>query len=388
MIIVYSTEAIPNSINKSIFLAGPTLRSNQQHLISWRDKALSILETLQYDGVVFIPEARNGNFDVLDYNTITDWETKCLNIADDIIFYINRDINEGVLGLTTNDEFGYWKESGKCTLVTPIGADSVRYQQKWAQDLKIPMYTDLYNGLKSILDGQGDGEIREAGLRYIPLSIYRLSQFQSWLSNIKAAGNYIQEAKVLKTFKAPNGKIFAYVLWANIFITKEDRMKTNEFVVSRTDISSCMMYYFHPDPMECEIVLVSEFRTPVNNGEGMVYELPGGSSIKNGVDPLDTVIEEVHEETNFKLNKHKICSEGSLQLAATMLTHKCHLYSYELDNFELDQLKSNQNKIFGNIQDSEMTYLHVFKVKDIIDKGLLDWSNIGMILKVLNKSIE
>jgi hypothetical protein len=388
MTIIYTTEPIPNSINKSIFLAGPSLRSEQQHLISWREKALDILDALQYDGIVFVPESKTGCFDGLDYDTVTNWESKCLNIADNILFYINRNVNEGLLGLTTNDEFGYWKDSGKCILVTPPDADSVRYQEKWATELGMPLYHDLYNGIKSIIDSQGEGEIRTDGLRYIPLYIYNLPQFQSWYADIKTAGNNIQEAKLLKLFKTKSGHIFAYSLWANIFITKENRYKNNEFVVSRLDISACLMYYFRPDPMDCEIVLVSEFRTPVSNKEGMVYELPGGSTIKPNVDPLVLVMDEVNEETGFKLKQDKINFEGALQLAATVLTHKCHLYSYELDSYELDQLKVNSNKTFGNIEDTELTYLHVYKVKDIIDKGLLDWSNVGMILKVLNKNID
>jgi predicted NAD-dependent protein-ADP-ribosyltransferase YbiA (DUF1768 family) len=47
---IYTTEAVPAEITKSIFLAGPSLRADQQNkLISWRIKALQILETLGYD---------------------------------------------------------------------------------------------------------------------------------------------------------------------------------------------------------------------------------------------------------------------------------------------------------------------------------------------------
>jgi 8-oxo-dGTP pyrophosphatase MutT (NUDIX family) len=383
MEIIYAGENVPRQIKKSIFLAGPSPRSHNKDMVSWREKAIHILKVLEYDGVVFVPEGRGGVYPS-SYDTQIQWETKCLNVADNIFFYINRDIENEVLGLTTNSEFGQWMESGKCVLVTEPTADSVRYQEYWAKELKVPAFKDMYNGLKCVLDVQGEGSYRVEGERSVPLEVWNSEIFQSWYTQLKSNGNSLQDAKVLKTFRIPsNNKLFAFTLWANVYIAKENRYKNNEFVLSRTDISSCLLYYWRPDPLECDIVLVSEYRTPVNNKKGMVYELPGGSSMKEGVDPKQTIIEELHEECGFEPSVSKLEFVLSRQLASTMLTHKSHLYKYRLDQFELEKIKHNQGKTFGNAEDTEMTYVHVVKVRDIINAEYVDWSNIGQILSVL-----
>lgn len=383
MQIIYAQEAIPNQITKSIFLAGPSLRPGQEG-ISWRVKALEILRIYEYDGVVFVPEARVGNFEDFNYETQIQWESKCLRMSDHILFYINRNLDSGLLGLTTNDEFGYWKESGKCVLVTEHGADKVRYQEYFAKEFKIPFFHELSNGINNIIERQTTC-IRIDGERFIIQDVWKLEQFQSWYKQLKANGNWISDAKILNTYRLPNGNIFSFNLWVSIFIRSENRYKNNEFIISRTDISSCVLYYPRPNILESEIVLVSEFRTPANNSKGMVYELPGGSSMKPGVDPTTTMIEELHEECGFDPNPTKLEFESARQLNATMLTHKSHLFSYKLDVWELDKIKQNQNKVFGQIEDTERTYVHVVKVRDLIYDESIDWSNMGQILTIINK---
>ena len=386
--LVYAQEAIPNTITRSVFLAGPSLRPGQEiGNVSWREKALQVLKMLEYDGVVFIPEAKTGNFTDFNYENQIQWETKCLRLADNILLYLNRDMDKELYGLTSNDEWGQWKESGKCILITEHTADHVRYQEWWANELKVPLFHDLTNGIKLLIDLQKEGEIRSDGERFVPLEIWNLDQFKSWYTQLKENGNKLQDAKVLKTFRIPsNNKIFAYSLWVNVFITNENRMKNNEFIISRPDISSCLLYYWRPDPMECEIVLVSEFRSPVNNSKGKVFEIPGGSSLKPGIDPKETIIEELEEECGFKADVARLNFVQANQLAATILTHKSHLFAYKLNNYELDILKSNQNKIFGVESESERTEIHVVKVKEIVDADWIDWANMGMILSILMKS--
>lgn len=385
--IIYAQDPIPNQIEKSIFLAGPSLRPGQEGT-SWRIKALQILESLEYDGIVFVPEFKDSIFDDnFNWNTQVSWENRCLKIADNILFNINRDIDNKLLGLTTNHEFGYWSKSGKCILVTPLNADKVEYQKHWAKELKIPQFQDLFNGIKYLINEQTN-ELRIDGERFIPQEIWKLDQFQDWYKHMKGVGNWISDAKVLNTYRIPsNNKVFAYTLWVNIYIKNENRYKNNEFIFSRPDISSCVLY--KPDyenPMNTDIILVSEFRSPVNNEKGMVYELPGGSSVKPGIDPKERIVEELEEETGFEPNVRKLVFEGERQLCATMLTHKSYLYSYELSVFEYEKIIANirEGKTFGNVEDTELTYLHTFKAKDLLTAKYIDWSNLGQVLKVIN----
>lgn len=390
MKIIYAQQAIPNQISKSIFLAGPSLRPGQEG-ISWRIKAIEILETLEYDGVVFVPEFEGGKFDDnFNWDNQVKWEDRCLKMADNILFNINRDIDNNLLGLTTNTEFGQWMDSGKVVLVAPLNADKVEYQKDKAKQFKIPTYQDLYSGIKHILDVQTH-ENRIDGERFIPQEIWKLEQFQDWYKNMKAVGNWISDAKVLNTYRIPsNNKIFAFSLWVNIYIKHENRYKNNEFIFSRPDISCCVLYKPDlEDKLNSDVILISEFRSPVNNTKGMVYELPGGSSVKKGVDPKERIIEELEEETGFKPNIHKLEFEGAKQLYGTLVTCKSYLYSYELSTIEYLKIEDNikQGKTFGVAEDTELTYLHTFKIRDLLDNYIdyIDWANIGQILKVINK---
>jgi hypothetical protein len=90
MQVVYTGEEAPKTLTKSIFLAGPTPR-NKQEQESWRPDALKILEDKGYDGVVFIPEDRKGEFK-LEYDDQVGWEEKYLNMADCIVFWVPRDL--------------------------------------------------------------------------------------------------------------------------------------------------------------------------------------------------------------------------------------------------------------------------------------------------------
>lgn len=387
--IIYAQQAVPNKINKSIFLAGPSLRPGQEG-ISWRIKALEILEMLEYDGVVFVPEFEGGEFDEnFNWDIQVMWESKCLKIADNILFNMNRNIDNKLLGLTSNSELGYWVGSGKCVLVTPLNADKVEYQKFQAKENKVPQFQDLYNGIKHILDDQ-TSEIRMDGERFIPQEIWKLESFQDWYKSMKATGNWISDAKVLNTYRIPsNNKIFAFSLWVNIYIKAENRYKNNEFIFSRPDISSCVLYKPDlKDKLNSDVIFISEFRSPVNNSKGMVYELPGGSSVKVGIDPKDRIIDELEEETGFKPNIHKLQFEGAKQLYSTLVTCKSYLYSYELSVFELNKIEDNikQGKTFGVAEDTELTYLHTFKIRDLLDIDIdyIDWANIGQVLKVIN----
>lgn len=49
--------------------------------------------------------------------------------------------------------------------------------------------------------------------------------------------------------------------------------------------------------LDTEIIVIKEFRSPCRNGDGFVYELPGGSSFKPTSDVLQTAADELFEET-------------------------------------------------------------------------------------------
>lgn len=124
MILKYSGEDVKKEEGQvSIFLAGPTPRSKK--IISWRNDAIKILNKFEYNGVVFIPEEREGKIRD-DYINQADWEYEALSNSDLIIFWVPRSLPE-MPAFTTNIEFGLWIRSGKILYGRPDNAKKIRY---------------------------------------------------------------------------------------------------------------------------------------------------------------------------------------------------------------------------------------------------------------------
>lgn len=102
MEIIYSDKKVNTVNKKSIFLAGPTPRSNL--VKSWRPDAIEILNKLNFDGDVFVPERSDRNYRQ-SYQDQIEWELFGLNNVEIIVFWIPRDMLT-MPALTTNVEFG------------------------------------------------------------------------------------------------------------------------------------------------------------------------------------------------------------------------------------------------------------------------------------------
>ena len=100
MQVIYAHEDYPKTVVKTIFLAGPTSRGKGK---PWRQNALAILESMGFDGHVFVPEPRNGAWEE-DYTGQVEWEEEGLRRAECIVFWCPRDLAGNMPGFTTNDE--------------------------------------------------------------------------------------------------------------------------------------------------------------------------------------------------------------------------------------------------------------------------------------------
>lgn len=396
MKLVYAGEELPSSITKSIFLAGPTLRGEDENTIEWRMQAVQILYAMGYDGVVYLPLKRDGVFKDTEeaYVEQVEWEETCLNACDKILFWCDFE-KESLPGLTTRDEWGTWKYSGKCVFGKNDGAYKARYAEYYANKLKVPVYNNLYLALARCMQELGEGAIRSYGEVTVPLEIWNHSAFRSWYNNLKSAGNELHACRVLSWHRIPsNNKLFAFSMWAKVFVKKENRYKSNEFFFGRPDISCCVLYSpsmmnGELSVMDTEVVLIKEFRVPVNNEAGYVFEVPGGSSFNPDEAPGITVQHEVEEETGLKIDKSRLVYIGTKQLQATTLSHQAHVWSYELIQPELDYLKSIKGKVQGNEADTERTYVEVVTLRELLDnkkyyiEGSVypDWATVGMVLQ-------
>jgi ADP-ribose pyrophosphatase YjhB (NUDIX family) len=383
MQVIYAGEKMPESFSKSIFLAGPTPREGNAQ--SWRPEALKLLSDKGYDGVVFVPEGRDGKFKH-SYDDQVEWEEKHLKLADCILFWVPRDL-EKMPAFTTNIEFGVWSESGKVVWGAPPESPKNTYMKYYVEKYNISSAETLSDTLDKAINYLGAGAFRQKGECYVPLLVWKTPAFQSWYHSLREAGNILVDANILYSFR-PRYKnfVFLWILKVNVYNFSEDRFKTNEFVLSRPDISSVLMWYPDTTFEESKLVLIKEFRSPVNNKDGFVYELPGGSS-KEKVDIKTMAVEEIEEETGFSLNPSRLNFVQSRQLVATLSSHKSHLYTVELSLEELNYFISQKGKTFGIADDTEITYIEVISLKELLESDLSDWSTIGMVMRGIQNKI-
>ena len=384
MQVVYVGQDFPTSFSKSIMLVGPTPR--EAYVPSWRPEALRILENLGYDGVVFVPEVEHNTWN-RSYEVQIETEERMLHTADCIVCWIPRELST-MPAFTTNDEYGTWKYSGKIVFGAPLGTPKVNYQRYYADKLSIPSHTTLEATLTSAIERLGQGALRSEGECQVPLHIWQTTSFQEWYQNLRDAGNRLDGARVEWVFRVGPKKnfVFCWILHVDIYIASEDRHKTNEVVIARPNIATVVAYRHGTTLLDTEVVLIKEFRSPVSNSRGFVYEVPGGSSFKPGGNPKELAANECGEETGLRIDASRMCQHESRQLVATLLTHHAHLFSVELTESEITELHGMAGVAHGVEEDSERTYVEVKKLSEIMrDDSCVDWSMLGMILSVVMK---
>eukprot|EP00026_Physarum_polycephalum_P010912 Phypoly_transcript_11098.p1 GENE.Phypoly_transcript_11098~~Phypoly_transcript_11098.p1 ORF type:complete len:408 (-),score=65.91 Phypoly_transcript_11098:24-1220(-) len=384
--VVWAQQPLPEKVTKSIFLAGPTPRSAD--IPSWRAEALNIFKELGYDGHVYIPQMVDFEAFKIPYDWTAQvvWEADALHAADVIVFWIPRNM-ETLPGLTTNDEYGTWKLSGKAILGAPATATKVSYQKHYAKSLHIPTCSTLRETLEAAVAMVGPGAERHGNEVKVPYLIWKTPEFQNWYATQKKLNNRVEDVRMEWSFRVgPTMQfLFFWALRVKVFVASESRFKENEVIISRPDIASVVLYIKGATPQETKVVLVKEFRSAGCNSSGYVYELPGGSSWEQLDDPRKIAHEEVLEECGLNIDMNRLQVVGSRQLVATMSIHRAHVYACELTKEEIEFLQTHEknNTTFGVTEDTERTYISVVKVGDLLADNLVDWSNLGMILQVV-----
>lgn len=380
MEVIYAHEQAPERWTSSIFLAGPTPRDEATP--SWRPEALRLLEARGYDGVVFVPEPRDGVWR-RDYEGQIEWEEEHLHLADVVVFWVPRALPQ-MPGLTTNDEWGAFKGSGKVVFGAPEGAEKVRYQRHYADKLHVPSARELGATIDLALAEIGPGAPRAAGERHVPLFVWRTPAFQAWYAALRAAGNRLDRARLeWVCLGGPDRRwLFLWALRADVHVTAEGRNKKNEVVFGRPDVAAVVMLRRHPERLRSEVVLVREFRTAVRNAGGWVLELPSGSSFDDAAPPHEVAAAEMAEETGLHLDAGRLRPLADRQVAATLLSHHARLYAVDLTEEEFAWLVAHQGELRG-AGHGEQTYVQVRSVGELLASDEVDWSTLGMILAAL-----
>lgn len=389
MTTVFATEPFPSEVHKTVFLMGPTPRDGDT--ASWRPQAVEALLAAGFDGHIFVPENRGFTFNEWhglpsQYARQVDWEEEGLNRADIILCWLDRRLR-GMVGLTTNDEYGYWKgrDPSKLVLGIPPTAEKCRYQDFYAGRLGIPTFDSLPAAAAAACRLIGDGAVRRGGECCVPLHIWRHPTFQDWHMAQSGAGHELVGGRVAWTSRA-NGRLFGFGFEPVVKVANEGREKGGEFVVCRPQVSAVVAHMpVGPDPMDTKVVLVREYRAAAATSDGLVWELPGGSSHNLNDKPLDVAAAELREETGLAVAPNRFNVHLPRQVAATLSAHRTSVFSVQLTPEEMAQaIKAEKSaELFGVAEDGERTTVAVRTLAQIALEGRCDWSTLGQIFQVL-----
>ena len=384
MQVIHAGEPIPSKFSKSVFLAGPTPRD--ANVPSWRPEALQLLAAKGYDGVVFVPESRDGVRP--DYVAQMKWEQDSQNCSDLILFWIPRDMKT-MPALTTNTEFGIWASLDPARLFVgaPPQAAHVSYQLKHAAASDIPVFEDLDSLTTAVGDALKAGSERSGGATQVPLHIWKTPSFQNWYKAQTKAGNELCGAQVKWVLRIGPKFVLYWALKVDMYVASEQRHKTNEVVISRPDV--CLTVAWHrPRGAAREdtlFALIREYRTPATSEDGFAWENPGGSSFKPEKDPYQTAASELKQELGLEFDAGRVKLHGSRQIAATLSGHRAHVYSVELTAAEVDTLRKleAEGASFGVASETERTYPRVRSLKQLNEGHFVDWTTLGILYTVM-----
>jgi len=360
------------------------------------------LEGMAAHAVVFLPSPESQNKDPAE---VLAWEEIAISLSDMILFWLPGSSTPAEVAYCSV-VFGKWASSGKVI----YGRASADLPE---EDLRIFGYLDslatreMLTKHSSAVDCIGDflrktqnGVARKDGERFVPLHVYNHVAFSKWYEGMKTVGNRLDGANFEWAFRVGPNKAFTlfWVLHVDIWVKAENRNKSNEIVLARADIKCVFPYYIPANitsEMDCEIVLIKEFRSPARTDDCFIHELPGGSAFK-AKDPIQEAIDELRQETGLAIDarapgsKDRVKDHGARQLAGTTSAHQAHLFSIELDKAEIEYCRkaAATKSMLGNAAETEQTYVEVLKLGDAIKSNLIDWTTLGMLHYVLHEAVQ
>ena len=384
MQVVYAHQSAPSSWTSAIFLAGPTPRSNE--VPSWRPGALSILDRLGYLGVVFVPEPSDGAWRV-DYDGQVEWEERHRRLCDAIVFWCPRDLVT-MPAFTTNVEFGLDIETGKVRYGRPDGAPKTRYLDwQYRHRSKREPASSLKTLLAATVAELGEGALRQSAERFVSLDVWKTTAFQRWYAQRQAVGHRLDDADVL-WLSHRDGDIvpWCFVIRPKLWIEAERRHKSNELMFSRPDICRVVAYYrpHGVDGHDTQVLLVREVAVASRTADGYLHCLPGGSAASDE-DGAQVAVDELRQEAGLDVDQDRLQHRGARQLDGSSATYQADIYSIALTSDEIQAARAREasGETAGVAEESERTYVEVRTLREIIDGGLLDWANVGMIASVI-----
>jgi ADP-ribose pyrophosphatase YjhB (NUDIX family) len=324
------------------------------------------------DGVVVVLSPEQDSSSV----ALTDWYEWARGIADVIMVWwpptARRFPDLLASGYLARVVYGVPPETTAAVQIS-------RYAEKHA----IPVSSTAEGMVSAVIEAIGSGAERSGGERDVPLTIWRSPSFQRWYSAQTSAGNTLLSARLVWAFGTPEASptLIYWALHVRLYVRGEDRVKSNEVVLSRPDISSILLYRPATKLDETTIVLVREFRSPATTPDGNVHELPGGSGSPQ-LGALSQAVSEAQEELGLAIDAKRLRSHGSRQLAATVSAHHAELFAAEITEAELKELRRLASAHHG-ASETERTWIEITTFGEIRANRFVDWATLGMLTQVL-----
>ncbi|KNC49767.1 NUDIX hydrolase [Thecamonas trahens ATCC 50062] len=324
MRIIYAQEPYPETTEPgAIFLAGPTVRLDKTpHLTSWRVEAVARLEELGFQGDVYVPEESPemaaSNVNIFEgYADQVEWEESGIARADVVVFWIPRDLVT-LPGLTTNDEWGGLKMSGRAMLGAPPDAPKTGYQLYYARKYGAPAFDNLSDLLAAAVAAIGRGARRVGGDASAPLLLWRSPAFRAWHKALGSAGNELRDLRI--EWVAPIGSSAPefFGISASVFVAADDAVVT-QTVVLRPDIDAL-------------VLLTDEHAPRVALITGPIATLTGDPGVGTSL--------------GIKLDPSRLVRVGSGALASAAATSgQAHVFGYKLRSSEAEAVEAGGRRL-------------------------------------------
>ena len=209
--------------------------------------------------------------------------------------------------------------------------------------------------------------------------------YKEWRKSLEAAGHELVSEDLKWVMEVGNGFPLFFAIKAAVKVHGEDRVKDNETVIVRPSVSYVCAYSCDRNARADRFLMVKEYRTPVMNDMGFVYELPGGSSFNPNKNPIDVAINELKEETGCVFDATRFVSCGAAQQDPTVIGNRAHLLSIRLTSDEMDQIEKRVGEARGNASEGERTHIYVANMNDL-QQDYVGWDTRGMIFTALTRT--
>ena len=356
-----------------VFFAAPLPRTARQEAIYFTDRLISNVSMLLRalcigDNVELISPRR----DISEFDTATasddmyvaqgQRERATLSAADVIVFSFDRDIDQGILGLTTNIEFGLYHTQpfavfGCCSTCAPEHTQKIKYIKNLLQSKN----KKFHEGIDALTTATVESIVRAVGVlerttkdhawlsqdprrSMIPAPCFCVDSTAPWIARFISQ---IASFDVAAWYTLPDQSVFGYTAKVT---TSDGKV---EFVHFRPNMACVSVTH------RSNNVYVRELRFPA--GVEATYNA-GGSSTSTAWDDPETIQKEVQEELGLLLPVDRFVPAGPPSFLSP-LTDAAMVFHWHVELTQEEFTLLHDGQVNGNEGEMERCKLLIERKK-------------------------